>query len=153
MNSVKPIKLAMMTCNHGHARGYYEAFCHHPDFEPVAYSIRPDYRDRLFLEKLPADVPCYEDDEQMLNEHPEIEAVILSSENDQHLKQMRLCAERLELPGQVGPGLLGQQLADRQAALQRLAQHDLQAWRHLQLEGQQHVQAGGCLYLQRQKDF
>ena len=67
MSTQKPIKLAMMSCNHGHSRGYYQAFCSHPDFEPVAYSIRPDYRDRLFLEKLPADVPCYEDDETMLN--------------------------------------------------------------------------------------
>ena len=94
MNSMKPIRLAMMTCNHGHSRGYYQAFSSHPDFEPVAYSIRPDYRDRLFLEKLPPDIPCYEDDETMLSEHPEIEAVIISSENDLHLKQMRMCAER-----------------------------------------------------------
>ncbi len=91
---MKPIKLAMMTCNHGHSRGYYAAFCSHPDFEPVAYSIRPDYRDRLFLEKLPPEIPCYEDDEEMLNAHPEIEAVIISSENDLHMKQVRLCAER-----------------------------------------------------------
>lgn len=91
---MKPIKLAMMTCNNGHARGYYAAFSANPNFEPVAYSVRRDYEDRLFLEKLPPDVPRYYDDRQMLDEHPEIEAVVLSSQNDLHYEQVKLCAER-----------------------------------------------------------
>ena len=91
---MKRIKLAMMGCSHGHARGYYGAFCSHPDFEPVAYSVRPGYENRVFLEKLPPEVPRYFDDKQMLDEHPEIEAVVISSENSSHLEQVRLCAER-----------------------------------------------------------
>lgn len=91
---MKRIKLAMMGCNHGHARGYYGSFCNHPDFEPVAYSVRHGYENRVFLEKLPADIPRYSDEEEMLDAHPEIEAVILSSDNASHMRQMRLCAER-----------------------------------------------------------
>lgn len=91
---MKPIKLAMMSINHGHARGYYSTFSSNPNFEPVAYSVKPGYDDRVYLERLPKDVPMYHSDIEMLDAHPEIEAVIISSENDLHYEQVKLCAER-----------------------------------------------------------
>ena len=39
-------------------------------------------------------IPCYDSDEAMLDAHPEIEAVVLASENSEHLRQVKLCAER-----------------------------------------------------------
>ena len=39
-------------------------------------------------------VLCYDSDEAMLDAHPEIEAVVLASENSEHLRQVKLCAER-----------------------------------------------------------
>lgn len=90
---MRPVKLAMMSINHGHARGYYDAFCSNPNFEPVAYSVMPGYGDRVFLERLP-NVPMYHSDLEMLNNHPEIEACIISSQNNLHFEQMKLCVER-----------------------------------------------------------
>ena len=40
------------------------------------------------------EIPCYASAEEMLSRHPEIEAVVIASPNDEHLEQMRLCAER-----------------------------------------------------------
>ena len=39
-------------------------------------------------------VPCYLSAEEMFAKHPDIEAVVIASANDQHLKEMKLCAER-----------------------------------------------------------
>ena len=39
-------------------------------------------------------IPCYDSETEMLDAHPEIEAVVLASENSEHLRQVRLCAER-----------------------------------------------------------
>ena len=38
------------------------------------------------------DVPCYRDEQEMFDRHPEIEAVVLASANSRHLEQMQACA-------------------------------------------------------------
>ena len=48
---------------------------------------------RAFLKSVQG-IPCYGSDEEMLDAHPEIEAVVLASANDEHLKQVELCASR-----------------------------------------------------------
>jgi predicted dehydrogenase len=91
--SMKPIKIAMMTLNHGHARGYYKELRNNPNFEWVAASVSPEDKDRVFLEML-KDIPQYESDVEMLDAHPEIEAVVLASANYLHYEQVKLCAQR-----------------------------------------------------------
>ena len=88
----RKLKVAFMSCTHGHARGYY-GLIGSELFDVVAASVPMNYRDRVFIERL-AGVDLYEDDEAMLNAHPEIEAVIMSSANCEHPRQFRLCFER-----------------------------------------------------------
>ncbi len=90
--SRRKLKIAFMSCNHGHARGYY-GLVNSPLFEVVAASVPPDYHDRIFIERLNG-VEIFDNDERMLNAHPEIEAVIMSSANYLHPQQFRLCFER-----------------------------------------------------------
>ena len=90
---MKPIKIAMMTINHGHARGYINELKQNPNFEWVAVSILPQYKDRVFREFLP-DIPQYYSDIEMLDAHPEIQAVVIASANYLHYEQVKLCAER-----------------------------------------------------------
>ena len=89
---MEPIKVAILSCNHGHARGYY-CLKDDPRFDLRAVSIAPGYHDRIFIERL-AGIDQYDDDEKMLDAHPEIEAVIMASANWYHPKQFKLCLER-----------------------------------------------------------
>ena len=89
---MKPIKIAVLSCNHGHARGYY-GLKTHPKFDLRAVSVAPGYRGRTFLERLDG-IDIYDDDRTMLDAHPEIEAVVMASANHLHFEQFRLCLER-----------------------------------------------------------
>lgn len=83
----------MMTMTHGHTRKYYQTLKDNPKLDWVAVSAPdPDARER-FLKSVQG-IPCYNSDEEMLDAHPEIEAVVLASANDEHLKQVELCASR-----------------------------------------------------------
>ncbi len=86
------LKVALMSCTHGHVRGYYW-FVGSELFDVVAASVPMAYRDRVFIERL-AGVDLYEDDEAMLDAHPEIEAVVMASANIEHPRQFKLCFER-----------------------------------------------------------
>lgn len=90
---MKPLKIAMMSMTHGHTRKYYQVLKENPKLEWIAVSTANDEVKRNFLDKVEG-IPCYDSDESMLDAHPEIEAVVLASENDIHLKQMELCAKR-----------------------------------------------------------
>lgn len=92
MERFDKIKVAFLSCTHGHARGYYW-YTESDRFEVVAASVPTEYRDRVFLERL-SGVELYEDDETMLDAHPEIEAVVMASENFRHPAQFRMCFER-----------------------------------------------------------
>jgi len=89
---MKPVNIAIMSCTHGHARGYY-SLRNNPKYRLVAVSIVPDYKERVFIERLEG-IPQYYSDEEMFNAHPEIEAVIMASENYRHLEQVKMCAEK-----------------------------------------------------------
>ena len=97
MEQLKPIKLGVMGFENGHAYWLYRACRNEPMIEVVACAFGP--RERIIHEnRLGEDafngVECYYDEEQMLNEHPEIEACICAGSNDKHMKEFRLCAER-----------------------------------------------------------
>lgn len=84
---VKPIKIAILSCNHGHAKGYYP-LKDDPMFQLVAVSIAPGYEGGEGMEKL-AGIPQYSTDEELYAKHPELEAVILASDNISHMRQVR----------------------------------------------------------------
>ncbi len=78
---------------HGHTRKYYQVLKENPKLEWVAVSTANETVKEIFLNSVDG-IPCYDSDEAMLDAHPEIEAVVLASENCEHLRQMKLCAER-----------------------------------------------------------
>ena len=97
MSDFKPIKLAFMGFENGHAYYLYRSCMNEPMFEIVACAFGPRQRfihENRLGKKAFENVACYDDEEQMLKEHPEIEACVISSPNNMHMKQFRLCAER-----------------------------------------------------------
>ena len=90
---MKPLKIAMMSMTHGHTRKYYQTLQDNPKLDWVAVSTANDEVKKIFLDSV-SDIPCYDSELEMLNAHPEIEAVVLASENSEHLRQVKLCAER-----------------------------------------------------------
>ena len=78
---------------HGHTRQYYQVLKENPKLDWVAVSTANDEVREIFLNSVDG-IPCYDSDAQRLDAHPEIEAVVLASENSDHLRQMKLCAER-----------------------------------------------------------
>ena len=90
---MKPLKIAMMSMTHGHTRKYYQTLKDNPKLDWVAVSTANDEVKEIFLNSV-SGIPCYDSEEEMLNAHPEIEAVVLASENSDHLRQVKLCAER-----------------------------------------------------------
>lgn len=89
---MKPVKIAILSCNHGHAKGYY-ALQNDPLFELVGVSVAAGYEDIVGLERIP-DVPRYASDEALYDAHPELEAVIIASDNKRHMAQVREAAAR-----------------------------------------------------------
>ena len=90
---MKPIKIAMMSMTHGHTRKYYQTLRDNPKLDWVAVSTANEDVKEL-IQRSVSGIPCYDSDEEMLNAHPEIEAVVLASENSEHLRQVELCALR-----------------------------------------------------------
>ena len=92
MSEKRKLKVALMNCTHSHARGYYW-FIGSDLFDVVACSVPSEYRDRVFIENL-KDLEMFEDDEEMLINHPEIEAVVMASPNHLHKKEFEMCFRR-----------------------------------------------------------
>ena len=89
---IKPVKIAILSCNHGHAPGYY-SLKDDPLFELVAVSLKGEAYNDARVKNL-ANIPQYETDEALLDAHPELEAVILASDNASHYRQVCLAASR-----------------------------------------------------------
>lgn len=90
---MKPLKIAMMSMTHGHTRKYYQVLKENPKLQWVAVSTANEQVKKNFLDKVDG-IPCYDSDKEMLDAHPEIEAVVIASENSEHLRQVKLCCER-----------------------------------------------------------
>lgn len=78
---------------HGHTRKYYQVLKENPNLEWIAVSTANEEVRAIFQNSVDG-IPCYDSDGEMLDRHPEIEAVVLASENSEHLRQMELCAKR-----------------------------------------------------------
>lgn len=90
---MKPIKIAMLSLNHGHSRKYFQTLYENKNFEWVAVmaeteKIQEDFNQRGYP------VPCYLNEEEMFDAHPDLEAVVIASANNKHLQQMKACASR-----------------------------------------------------------
>ncbi|MBR6373871.1 MAG: Gfo/Idh/MocA family oxidoreductase [Victivallales bacterium] len=90
---MKPVKIAMMALTHGHTRKYYQTLRENSKLDWVA-SCAADQNAKDVYELYDNGVPCYLSPEEMFAKHPDIEAVVIASANDQHLREMKLCAER-----------------------------------------------------------
>ncbi len=87
---MKPLKIAILSCNHGHAKGYYD-LVNDPLFDLVGVSVAPGAE---ALNLLDPSVPRYNSDEELYAAHPDLEAVIIASDNKRHLSQVKAAAER-----------------------------------------------------------
>ena len=92
MREIKPIKIALLSCNHGHAKAYY-SLRNDPYYELVAASIEPGYRDKINIQALDG-IPTYDTDEELYQNHPDLEAVIIASANNKHIVQVREACRR-----------------------------------------------------------
>lgn len=89
---IKPVKIAILSCNHGHAPGYY-GLRKDPMYELVAVSLKAEAYNDVRVKNLEG-IPQYESDLELLDAHPELEAVIIASDNASHFEQVKLAAER-----------------------------------------------------------
>ncbi len=90
---MEQLKIAMMSMTHGHTRKYYDVLKNNPKLQWIAVSTANEEVKKIFLNSVEG-IPCYDSDEAMLDAHPEIQAVVLASENSEHLRQVKLCAQR-----------------------------------------------------------
>lgn len=90
---MNPIKIAMLSLTHGHARKYFQSLTDNNNFEWVAVTAETQEIMDDFLSK-GYKIPCYLNEEEMFENHPDIEAVVLASQNNKHLVQMKVCARR-----------------------------------------------------------
>ena len=90
---MKPLKIAMLSLTHGHTRKYFQTLACSPKLDWVAACAADEIVGRRF-EGAVRGVPCYDDEEEMFDRHPEIEAAVLASANSEHLRQVEACARR-----------------------------------------------------------
>ncbi len=90
MKEIKPIKIAVLSCIHGHASRYL-TLGESPFFEVMAASVVPGSENTRYFE---CPCPTYQSDEELYANHPELEAVVIGSENKNHYKQFMEAARR-----------------------------------------------------------
>lgn len=89
---IKPVNVAILSCNHGHAPGYY-SLKNDPMFRLVGVTVKPEARADVRIKRLD-DVPQYATEEELYAAHPELEAVIIASDNASHFEQLRGAVKR-----------------------------------------------------------
>lgn len=89
---IKPVNVAILSCNHGHAPGYY-GLKNDPMFRLVAVSLAPEAYADVRVKNLEG-IPQYATDAELFDAHPELEAVIIASDNASHFEQVRQAAAR-----------------------------------------------------------
>ncbi len=90
---MKPVKIAMLSLTHGHTRKYYQTLKENPKLEWIAVYAETEKVKNNFL-TWGYDIPCYMDEKEMFDKHPDIEAVVMASANNKHLQQFKECARR-----------------------------------------------------------
>ena len=91
---MKKIKIAMFSVLSVHAEPYISSLPLREDYEWVAISIEKENRRFVDLKTIPSYVKIYETPEELLDAHPDLDAVVLTDSNDMTYSQFKLCAER-----------------------------------------------------------
>ncbi|MEG1516272.1 MAG: Gfo/Idh/MocA family oxidoreductase [Clostridia bacterium] len=89
---VRPIKIGILSCNHGHAAGYYP-LSKNLYYDLVGVSVASGYRHNVRLENWP-DISQYDSDDDLYAAHPDMEAVVIASDNASHFRQVKWAVER-----------------------------------------------------------
>ena len=89
---IKPIKYAVLSCNHGHAYKYY-GLSSSPYYDLKGVSVANGYRHKVRLEPYP-EIEQYDSDDALFEAHPDIEAVVIASDNASHFRQVKWAVER-----------------------------------------------------------
>ena len=87
---MRQINVAIASLTHAHVRKYYQTLHDNAKLNWVAVSCS-DRKIADHFMTLGFDVPVYESTEEMLEKHPEIEGVVIASENSRHFGDMELC--------------------------------------------------------------
>ncbi len=83
----------MLSLTYGHTRKYYQTLKDNPKLEWIAvYAETQKVKDNFLAWGY--DIPCYMDEKEMYDKHPDIEAVVMASVNNKHIHQIRECAKR-----------------------------------------------------------
>ena len=90
---MKKIKTALFSATSGHAVYYAGSLPHHEKYEWVAACVLPKDRGNRAFQAIPPDVKIYESERQLLEDFPDLDAVILAGSNDLTYGQFKLCAE------------------------------------------------------------
>lgn len=90
---MEPIQIAMLGMTHGHTRKYYQVLRENPQLHWVGAAASDPAARESFLKNVP-DVPLYDSAEALLEAHPETQAVVIASENSEHMKDFEACARR-----------------------------------------------------------
>ena len=89
---MRQVNMAISSLTHAHVRKYYQTLHDNAKLNWVAVSCAdPEIAEHF--KTLGFDVPVYSSTEQMLQEHPEIEGVVVASENNRHFEDMQLCCK------------------------------------------------------------
>ena len=89
---ITPLKVGILSCNHGHASFYYP-LSRSPFYDLVGASIASGYRHNVRLENWP-EIAQYDSDDELYVAHPDMEAVIIASDNQSHMRQVRWAVEK-----------------------------------------------------------
>ena len=89
---MRQVNLAIASLTHAHVRKYYQTLHDNNKINWVAVSCATEEVEKNFLE-YGYNVPIYRSTEEMLIEHPEIDGVIIASENFRHYGDMELCCK------------------------------------------------------------
>ena len=89
---MRQVNMAISSLTHAHVRKYYQTLHDNAKINWVAVSCA-DQEIADHFKSLGFNVPVFSSTEQMLQEHPEIEGVVIASENSHHLEDMELCCK------------------------------------------------------------
>ena len=89
---MKPINVAISSLTHAHVRKYYTTLVENPKLNWIAVSC-PDEAIANHFNSLGYGIPLYSTLEEMLERHPEIDAVVLASENSRHMEEVKTCCQ------------------------------------------------------------
>src|SRR5690554_1799561 len=89
---MRQINVAISSLTHAHVRKYYNTLMENPKLNWIAVSCE-DEKTVNHFKTLGYPVAIYPTLEQMLESHPEIDAVILASENNKHFSEFETCCE------------------------------------------------------------